>query len=160
MQLYLLRHGIAEDGRAGMPDSERALTAEGKRKLRQVLKLAREVEVAPTLILTSPYRRAQETAAIAAELLGYKDEPVKTNVLVPSAHPEEVWDELKVYETEPQVLLAGHDPLFTDLTGYLLHAPGLPVDFKKGAIVRIQLDRFSAAPRGILKWMLVPKFVK
>ena len=41
MQIYLLRHGIAEDGKPGRPDSERALTEEGREKLRRVLKRAR-----------------------------------------------------------------------------------------------------------------------
>ena len=38
MQIYLLRHGIAENALPGQPDSERALTAEGREKLRRVLK--------------------------------------------------------------------------------------------------------------------------
>ena len=41
MQIYLLRHGIAEDARAGLRDFERALTAEGSEKLRRVLERAR-----------------------------------------------------------------------------------------------------------------------
>jgi len=34
MEIYLLRHGIAEDG---YPDPQRALTDEGREKLRKVL---------------------------------------------------------------------------------------------------------------------------
>ncbi len=41
MQIYILRHGIAEDAAAGQSDSERALTSEGKKKLRNVLGVAR-----------------------------------------------------------------------------------------------------------------------
>ena len=37
VQIYLLRHGIAEEGGDGTPDSERAITQEGKKKLREVL---------------------------------------------------------------------------------------------------------------------------
>ncbi len=40
MEIYILRHGIAEDGQAGQPDSERALTADGRKKLRTVLRVA------------------------------------------------------------------------------------------------------------------------
>lgn len=160
MQLYILRHGIADDGVPGQPDSERALTQEGKKKLRSVLKHASQVGVNPTLILTSPFRRAIETAQIAAELLGYRGDLVKTSVLIPSSKPESVWDEVRVHKDEAQVLLSGHDPLSSHLTGYLLGCPSLRVDFKKGAIVRIDLDGFSAIPRGTLKWMLVPKLAK
>ncbi len=160
MQLYLLRHGIAEDGKAGQPDAERALTAEGKKKLRGILKSAREAGVAPTLVVTSPYRRALETAELAVEALEYKGDLLRSAALIPAGKPEEVWDEVRVHKTEAQILLSGHDPLFTYLTGYLLGCPGLTIDFKKGAMVRIDLDRFGASPRGVLKWMLVPKLAK
>jgi phosphohistidine phosphatase SixA len=63
VQIYLLRHGIAENS---TPDSDRALTPEGREKLRRVLARARDADVAPSLILSSPYRRALETAEIAA----------------------------------------------------------------------------------------------
>jgi phosphohistidine phosphatase len=157
MELYILRHGIAEEGQAGEPDSERQLTAEGKRKLRHILKVAKAAEVAPTLILTSPYKRAVQTAQIAAEILDYKGDLLRTNALIPSSKPEAVWEELRVHRDQAQVLLAGHEPLFSELTAYLLASPNLQVEFKKGAVVRIDIARFSAEPHGVLKWMLAPK---
>ena len=66
MKIYILRHGIAEEAQGNQPDSERALTAEGKKKLRSVLRTAAAADVAPSLILTSPLRRAVQTAQIAA----------------------------------------------------------------------------------------------
>jgi phosphohistidine phosphatase len=160
MELYILRHGIADDGQPGEPDSDRALTSEGKKKLRAVLKLARFGGVNPTLVMTSPYRRAVETATLAVEVLGCKCETLRTDALTPAARPEAVWDELRIHKDEPQVLLAGHEPLFSGLTAYLLQSPNLQVDFKKGAIVRIDVEKFSAEPRGILKWMLIPRLAK
>jgi len=157
MELYLLRHGIAEDAPAGQPDAERALTSEGKKKLRGVLKTALDADVAPSLILTSPYKRAVQTAQVAADVFKYKAELLRTDALLPSSKPENVWDEIRVHKDERQVLLAGHDPLFTDLAGYLLGFPNLRIDFKKGTLIRIDVDRFAAVPRGTLKWMLVPK---
>ena len=72
MRVYLLRHGIAEDGRPGMPDSERALTGEGRRKLRDVIKAAKGAGFAPDLIVSSPYRRCVETADLLAQMLSHK----------------------------------------------------------------------------------------
>ena len=51
MQIYLLRHGIAEDAKPGHPDAERPLTGEGRDKLRRVLKRARVADLDPSLIL-------------------------------------------------------------------------------------------------------------
>jgi phosphohistidine phosphatase len=160
MELYILRHGIAEEGTSGRPDADRALTGEGKKKLRAILKLARDAQVNPSLIFTSPFRRAVESAQVAADVLGFEGEFVKSATLLPHGRPEPVWDELRPHADAPQILIAGHEPLLSQLTGFLLRSPGLEVDFKKGAMVRIDVERFGAEPRGVLKWMLVSKLTK
>jgi phosphohistidine phosphatase len=157
MEIYILRHGIAEDGQAGQPDGERALTAEGKKKLRNVLRAAAKAGVAPSLILTSPYRRALQTAELAAEILGYKGDLLRTKALQPGSEPQAVWEEIRVHKDQANILMAGHEPLFGRLTAYLLAAPTLQIDFKKGAIACVELDRFAAEPQGVLRWMLTPK---
>ncbi len=157
MDIYLLRHGIAEDGHASQPDPERALTAEGKKKLRSVLRAAAAADVRPSLILTSPYKRALQTAHLAAEILEYAGELVHTRTLEPGSQPQAVWEELRVHKDEPQILLAGHEPLFSALAAYLLGSPELPIDFKKGGMLCLAIDRFTAAPKGVLKWYLTPK---
>jgi phosphohistidine phosphatase len=157
MKIYILRHGIAEEAQGNQPDSERALTAEGKKKLRTVLRTADAAGVAPSLILTSPYRRALQTAQIAAEVLKYKGDLLQSKTLVPSSNPRAVWDEIRVHKDEAEILLSGHEPLFSSLTAYLLGCPGLEIDYKKGALVCVEIDHFTAEPHGVLKWMLTPK---
>jgi phosphohistidine phosphatase len=156
MQLYLLRHGIAEDGKPGRPDSERALTDEGRIRLRRVLKRARLAGVEPGLILSSPYRRALETAEIAVEVFRYEGEIVRSRAFVPETPSRQAWEELRLHSSEESVLVASHEPLMSSLTGLLLGCSSLQVDMKKAALVRIDLDRFGAEPGGVLKWMLTP----
>ena len=156
MQIYLLRHGVAEDVRAGQPDSERALTDEGRDKLRRVLKRARGADLDPGVILSSPYRRAVETAAVAADVLGYKHEVVRTKALTPDASPHDAWEEIRDRRDERSILLASHEPLMSSMVAFLLDSPALMVDMKKAALVRIDCDRIGPKPRGILKWMLTP----
>ena len=48
-------------------------------------------------------------------------------------------------------------PLFGLLGAYLLGCRDLQIDFKKGALLRVDVDRFHGEPRGVLKWMLIPK---
>ncbi len=157
MEIYLFRHGIAEDGRAGEPDSDRSLTAEGKKKLRGVLHAAAEAGVQPSLILTSPYRRALQTAQLAAELLKYQGDLLRTRSLEPSSRPDAVWEEIRVHKDEPQILLVGHEPLFSALTAYLLGCSGFQIDFKKGGLACVEVDKFAGAPKGVLKWYFTPK---
>jgi phosphohistidine phosphatase len=157
MEIYLLRHGIAEDGQVGQPDAERVLTADGKKKLRNVLRAAAAAGVAPSLILTSPYKRAVQTAQLAAEILDYKGELLRTKALEPGSSPKPVWDEIRVHKDESRILLSGHEPLFSRLTAYLLNSPELQIDFKKGAMACVEVERFTAEPHGVLRWFLTPK---
>ncbi len=156
MQIYLLRHGIAEDAKSGQPDSDRALTAEGRDKLRRVLRRAGAADVVPTLILSSPYRRAVETAEIAADVLGYDGKVAKTHALVPEASPYDTWEEIRSRPDEKSILLASHEPLMSTLAAFLVDCPALQIDMKKAALVRLECDRFGAKPKCVLKWMLTP----
>ena len=156
MQIYLLRHGIAEGARPGHVDSERALSSEGREKLRRVLRCARAAGMAPDLILSSPYRRAIETAEVAAEALGYQGKVVPTTALQPEASPFDAWEEIRSRHGERSVLLSSHEPLMSSMAAFLLGSPALEVDMKKAALVRVDCDRLDPQPKGVLKWMLTP----
>lgn len=157
MEIYLLRHGIAEDAPAGGSDEARSLTEEGKKKLRDVLAVARKAGVQPDVILTSPYRRAQQTAKIAAAELGYQGDLMPSDKLEPMGDPPGVWQEIRTHRGAKQILLAGHEPLFGNTAAYLLGVPALLIDFKKAGMIRIDVDGLGPHPRGVLEWMLVPK---
>lgn len=157
MRVYLLRHGIAENRRPGRSDAERKLTEEGRDKLRRVLSQAKEAVGVPALILTSPLVRAVETAEIAAEVLGYRGAIQETEALAPSSAPPAVWKELRSRAEITSILLVGHEPLLGETAGYLLGAPRVAIDFKKGALMRIELDDLAGMPRGVLEWLLTPR---
>ncbi len=157
MQLFLLRHGIAEENAPSGQDADRALTADGRRKLRQVLEAAAEAGVQPTLILTSPLKRALQTAQIAERVFKYKNELLRTKALAPGSTAEQVWEEIRVHREEASLLLVGHNPLFGELASYLLGSKDIQIDFKKGALLRIDLESFGPHPRGVLRWHLTAK---
>lgn len=157
MELYLLRHGIAEDSAPGGRDADRELTAEGKKKLRHLFKIAEEADVRPKVILSSPYRRAQQTAALAAKHLGFGGEVSETRVLVPEANPAEAWEEVRLYKGEESVMLVTHEPFVSRMAAYLLNSPSLLVDFKKGAMMRIDCESMGAQPHGVLRWYLTSR---
>ena len=160
MELYLFRHGNAEDAPPGRPDSSRALTAEGRERTAAVVKMARSAGVMPSLIASSPYLRAVQTADVAAKEFGWKGDVLPLVSLVPHGTPEAVWSDIRGLKDEAAVLLAGHEPLMANLAAYLLNAPGLILDMKKSAMVRIDIAASGAAPRGVLRWMIVSKLAK
>ena len=80
MKLWVLRHGEAEP-HGKRPDSERALTAHGRE---EVLRTAAELIGKPlTAIYASPYLRAQETAQLVREALGFEPEIRTVDWLTP-----------------------------------------------------------------------------
>jgi phosphohistidine phosphatase len=157
MEVYLLRHGIAENNAPSGRDADRRLTEEGKQKVRRVLERANSAGVNPSLILSSPLKRAIETAEIAARELGYEGKIVRVDALKPESSPQAIWNEVRKHTDESAVLLAGHEPLFSATVAYLLGSTRAMVDFRKGALIRIDFDGVSAEPQGVLQWMLTPK---
>jgi len=157
VELYLLRHGIAEDRAPTGRDADRRLTEEGRKKLHNVLERARKSGVNPALIISSPFKRALETAEIAAEELQYKSEIVRADALTPASIPADVWTEIRAHRDHESILLAGHEPLFSNTVAWMLGSTREMIEFKKGALVRIDVAGFRSEPRGVLQWMLTPK---
>lgn len=157
MELYFLRHGIAEEHSDTGRDADRRLTEEGREKLRRVLKRAALAGVTPTLILSSPYKRAIETAEAAAGELRYEGKILRVGSLTPDSSPPSVWSDIREHRDQPSILLAGHEPLFSSTVAWLLGSTRSMVDFRKAALVRIDVHNFSPAPQGVLQWMLTPK---
>ena len=142
-----------------MNDADRALTAEGRRKLRQVLTAACDAKVSLDLIVSSPFKRALQTAEVARKTLKYKGEIVRTKALEPGASVRQVWDEIRDYRDKACLMLVGHNPLFSQLAAYLLSSADMQVDFKKGGLMKINFEHFPPVPRGVLCWYITPKSV-
>ena len=143
-----------------MKDADRALTAEGVRKLDIILRRARAVDVEPSIILTSPYLRARQTAEVAAKTLRGESTLVESSALVPDSSPEAVWDDIRAHKGEARIMIVGHEPLLSAVYAYLLGEPSVQVDVKKGSVGRIDVDRFTGQPRGVLRWLIYPKLAE
>lgn len=156
MRIYILRHGISEPRRPGKPDAARKLTKKGKQRLVRVLEGAKQAGVTPDLVLSSPLARAVETAQLAAEVLGHAGEIAETDALAPDATPQQLWQEIRKRKSAGNLLLAGHEPHLGKSIAYLLGVPDLTIDLKKGALVRLDVDRLNGEPHAVLKWLLTP----
>jgi phosphohistidine phosphatase len=122
-----------------------------------VLQRAHKAGVNPTLIISSPYTRAMETAEIAARELEYNSEIVRSDRLLPNSTPPDLWSEVRAHRDEPSILLAGHEPLFSATLAWMVGSTRAMVDFRKGGLARIDFSTIGADPRGVLQWMLTPK---
>ncbi len=154
MDLYLLRHGIAEDFSADGRDASRALTPDGIAKLRTYGPMLARMAVAPTQILASPLVRAQQTAAIVAELLG------QTHATEPLLGLDFDIDRLArliaANRDAASLLLVGHEPGMSQTIGDLT---GARAEMKKGALALVTLSS-PAVMSGFLRWLLPPRALR
>ncbi len=157
MLLYILRHGEAEMGLRGEPDSGRRLTDKGKQLSRRVLARAAAAGVETETMLVSPYVRARETAEIAREVLGFAGAALPSDALLPDSEPEVLWDEVRVHRDDPQLLLIGHNPLLSEFLTVLLGAGDHAIDLKTGGLACVDVGSPGTRPRGRLVWLLTPE---
>lgn len=155
MEIYILRHGIAEERQAGRDDARRALTPKGRERLRLVLETAAKAGVRPALILTSPYVRAVQTAETAARILACP-KIERTDALLPDSSPQAVWEDVHSRRFADAVLLAGHEPLLSSTASFLLGASGTLIELKKGALACLDVED-EPRPQGVLRWLLTAK---
>lgn len=141
MHLLLLRHSLAA-GRApaGGGDAARLLTADGHRRAAAVATRLATLGLPVTRILTSPYARARETAAICADALG--GAPVQELwSLTPDGEPAAALAEVAAYAAEePGVLLVTHQPMVSALAAHLLGHEAASVAFEPATLAAFLTD--------------------
>ena len=156
MLLLLMRHGIAEELRAGQSDAARALTNEGKKKTRIAARGLRALHSNIDLIATSPKLRAVQTAKVAAAVFG-KAEPEIWPELENIRHSELV-SRLKTCNAN-SILIVGHEPDFSNFAARLLtgRESGFSMNFKKSGVCALEIDWSPPSARATLLWHLAPR---
>ena len=154
MELYLLRHGIAEPRAASGQDRDRRLTPAGFAELRITLKRASASGAQPDLILASPYLRTLQTAELAASAFGYVGEIFPASALTPTSSPEEVWKEVRGFPAEERILLVTHEPLVSTTLAWLIGTTRVGKGFPTSGFACVDFENLGLLPKGRLKYML------
>jgi phosphohistidine phosphatase len=160
LELYLIRHGVAAERSDEYPDdSKRPLTSGGISRLRKEAKALDEMEIGFDHIITSPLVRARQTADVFAELLKSKPSLSQSDALAPAGTPAGVMQELAKYLRKGRIALVGHEPNMGELAARLIGAR-TPLEFKKGAICRIDFDVPPPKGTGQLRWFVTPRMLR
>jgi phosphohistidine phosphatase len=156
--VYLMRHGIAADPSAGMSDADRALTAEGVRKTTRVAVGLQNLGAKPDLILSSPLRRAEETARLVADVLAPRASVELYPPLAGGFAIEDIVKGLRPHRNASELLLVGHQPDLGYLASYLLTGAAslAPLPFRKAGVAAISLGSLPSRSAGQLEWFLTP----
>ena len=153
MQLYLLRHGVADwpDWDAAR-DDERPLTDAGIVKMKAEAETIERLELDLKALLTSPLARARQTAESVGERLDLR--PIEEPALAPGFNVKRLQEVLKRYPDATAIMIVGHEPDFSRTIAQLIG--GGRVAMKKGGLARVDLESIDP-PKGELVWLLAPK---
>jgi len=156
MNLYLLRHGKAEDRRPGLSEVDRHLTPEGVEEMRREAAGLAALQFRVDSIFSSPLPRALETAQIVAKAIGFPETDIAVDSRI--AGPFRIGDLQSLLAGQSpasHVLLAGHEPTFSLMVHTLC---GAVIDLKKGGMAYVETDRLEPG-QGVLRWLLTPRLL-
>ena len=160
LELYLIRHGIAADRGEDYPDdSKRPLTSRGIARLKKEAKALDDLGVGFDLMITSPLVRARQTADVLAESLKSKPAVMTSDSLAPAGTPAAVIQELGKHARKARIALVGHEPNIGELAARLIGGR-TPLEFKKGAICRIDFAVLPPKGLGQLRWFVTPRMLR
>lgn len=152
MWIYLLRHGIAEDHRPGLADEDRALTDVGRQRLERAGAAWRELVPTPDIVVTSPLKRARQTADAFVAAVGFDADVRVDEGLVPGARTADAVTLLEgeLLSRTGSVALIGHEPHLGYLLGSLVSGdPRLSIPLKKGMLVGLQTESTTTLVAGL-----------
>lgn len=119
--LYLVRHAKAVPYEADLPDLERALNKRGRNDAQRMAKIVMRDGGPPEVLISSPAKRAIQTARIFAKAIGYpKSKVVLDEIIYDAADESSLLKSMQNIDDRFQsAMIFGHDPLMTSLANYL-----------------------------------------
>ena len=156
-EIYILRHGHAQDPNNGLNDFDRALTEEGIEKITKLSLLFSKLDANLELVLSSPYVRARETAEIFVSNLLPKPKLKIVDFLACGTSSKEISRGLMEYSSGKNILIVGHCPDLEIFLGKLIGAER--VTLKKGALAKVNFQN-NIELSGELEWLITPKLIK
>ena len=159
-ELYLIRHGIAEDrGEAWPDDTKRPLTDRGIARLKKEARGLARLGVSFDVVLTSALVRARQTADAVAGAFDPRPSIVTVESLAPGGTYQAVLADLEKQSRRTRIALVGHEPGLGELAARLIGSRH-PIEFKKGAVCRIDFETLPPAGPGALRWFVTPKILR
>ena len=158
MTIYFLRHASAGQ-RVSNPrkDEQRALDEDGIEQCRQIGRALAAMELQVDAIVSSPLKRASQTAAMVANEMGHEGKLQLDPALRPEATFSQFRELVGRYAMADAIMVVGHNPNLSEFLGRSITrgAGQAEINLKKGAVAQVETKRNSA----VLRWCLTPKVV-
>ena len=160
--LLVMRHAKSDWGAAFTRDHDRPLNSRGEKASRRMGRFLADAETTPDLVISSTAVRALSTAELAADA-GDWNCPIITNHGFYASDPEQVLE--IVAEVDPAVeclLIAGHEPTWSALTGRLIGGGRIHMPTAAVACLELPHGSWTDLPMAVcaLRWFATPKMLK
>ncbi|MDQ6766775.1 MAG: phosphohistidine phosphatase SixA [Candidatus Eremiobacteraeota bacterium] len=163
MEVYLLRHGIAQerDAKKYPDDRLRPLTLEGLERMREIVRGMLKLGIEFDAVFDSGFTRARQTTEVVTDAYRIDSADIQTTpALEPDHNPAEVLALLEANKTVKRVLLVGHEPHLSLTVAFLIGGrDGDAFDFKKGGLVRADMQALKKGT-ATLMYLLPPKVLR
>ncbi len=164
-RFYLIRHGLAGQFGDYEEDAVRPLTEEGRVKTRKVAQRLKGMNLAFDRILTSPYKRAQQTAEILQSVeLGKTIEVV--DFLQPDGSFEQLHNWLMQTDRQQTLAIVGHEPNLSAAAAQFIFGQNLPgANSQRLVLKKAGAIALNAPMEGDLRghcellWLVSPKLL-
>ena len=167
MELFVLRHGEAgKRSASGSKDFARPLTVTGQKEVADIAASLKDLGIKFDLIITSPLKRAHQTAAIVAKKLQNEKKMEDWDELKPEGKLTELYHKISSspkFKQQSSVLVVGHEPYLSSLISEIISEPNASshVILKKAGLAKIRItSQYAKTMHGELEWLLTPKLMK
>jgi phosphohistidine phosphatase len=167
LELYLLRHGDA--GRrmtiaAGQDSGDLPLTIAGREEITVLARSLKHLNLKFDAIISSPLKRAIQTAKIIAKALVMEKRISIWNELLPEGKRSKLYNRLNQYTRESTILMVGHQPYLTNIICDMIFQRRVnqvgQINLKKAGLAKIRVISLIPNTSGELRWLLTPRILK
>lgn len=159
MIVYFLRHANAGNHLANpKKDEKRGLDKEGIEQCGYVGRALAALDVQVDTVISSPLKRATQTAALVGNEMGHEGSLQIDPALRPQATFADFRKLLDKYSRLEAIMVVGHNPNLSEFLGRSVTDAGCEagLELRKGAVAKVELRRTS----GSLQWVLTPKVLR
>jgi phosphohistidine phosphatase len=162
VKLHLIRHGLAghADPARWPDDALRPLTKDGVRRFRRAAAGLSQLVPDVDVLLSSGLARAWQTAELLHDVAGWPA-PLECPALE-AGRPASSGLDLLRERDEQSIALVGHEPYLSSLASLLCTGSegGLHLEFKKGAVVSLDVEDSVAPGSTCLRWSVSPRILR
>ena len=138
--LTIVRHAKSSWKESSLSDRKRPLNRRGERDAPVMGRRIHEHGIRPSLIITSPAKRAWTTAKIIAREINYPLEFLQREDGLYLASLDEILDTIVAQDNGfNNLMIVGHNPGLTDFANFLV--PGLTNNLPTAGVVSVEIDR-------------------